>query len=48
MILIGDRYAPDKSVYTDGSGLIRASFAQEMCAGLGLPPDTSSTSILST
>jgi hypothetical protein len=44
-IKIDDKCAPDGSSYTDGSGLIRASFAQEMCAGLGLPLDTSSTFI---
>ncbi|KAJ7634456.1 RNA dependent RNA polymerase-domain-containing protein [Roridomyces roridus] len=39
--LLPDLTADDGSLTSDGCGLIRSSFAQEVCAQLGIPPDTS-------
>lgn len=40
-----DLRAPDGSLHTDGCGLIRGSFAREICVVLKLPLDTSGMSL---
>ncbi|KAI0734822.1 RdRP-domain-containing protein [Fomitopsis betulina] len=40
-VLMEDLRAPDGSLHTDGCGMIRDTFAREICAMLNLPLDTS-------
>ncbi|KAH9928858.1 RdRP-domain-containing protein [Fomitopsis serialis] len=40
-VLLEDLRAPDGSLHTDGCGMIRDSFARELCNSLHIPEDTS-------